>query len=92
MKLTQKFKDLLTEHFTESIVIDERGDGHHVEVILVDSVFDGMTRIERSRHSFACLKGFVAQVHAITVKCFTPQEWNDKKGSFEPTKYVHIKK
>lgn len=92
MKLTARFEELLQEHFEESRVIDERGDGHHVEIILIDPVFQDMKRIEKSRYAFEKLEGFIKQVHAVTIKCFTPKEWESKKESFTPTKYVHVQK
>lgn len=91
MKLTQKFEDLLHEIFTEVIVIDQKGDGHHVEMIIIDEVFAGKTRIEKSRYAFEKLGGFTKQVHALTVKCFTPEQWALKKDSFTQTQYVHIR-
>ena len=92
MKLTKKFEDLLNEHFAESIVIDERGDGHHVEILLIDAIFTEKNRLARSRYAFEKLSGFIAQVHAVTIKCYTPDEWEGKKENFSPTKYVHLKK
>lgn len=92
MKLTSRFEELLKEHFEESMVIDERGDGHHVEVICIDSAFSGLSRVEKSRYAFAKLDGFIKQVHAVTIKCFTPEEWEVKKDTFTPTKYVHMKR
>ena len=92
MKLTARFEELLSTHFENSIVVDEKGDGHHVEIICIDSVFTDMNRLEKSRYAFKKLEGFIKQVHAVTIKCFTPEEWEQKKDSFSPTRYVHIPK
>ncbi len=92
MKLTKRFEEILSDAFAESIVIDERGDGHHVEIICIDEAFQELSRIEKSRYAFKALSGFIKQVHAVTVKCFTPDEWEKKKDSFSSTKYIHIKR
>ena len=92
MKLTERFEEILSDAFQESIVIDKKGDGHHVEIICIDEIFAGKSRLEKSRYAFKALSGFIKQVHAVTVKCFTPEEWKEKKDSFESTKYIHIKR
>ena len=91
MKLTARFEELLKKNFSESIVIDEHGDGHHVEVIVIDNIFANKNRLARSRYAFKALEGFIKQVHAITIKCFTPEEWEEKKENFQATRYVHLR-
>lgn len=91
MKLTKSFESYLQEHFEEVMVIDERGDGHHVEIIAIDKKFAPMGRLERSRHVFKILDGFLKTVHASTIRAFTPEQWAKKKDTFSPTQYVHIR-
>lgn len=91
MRLVEKLENLLEERFAQSMVIDSRGDGHHVEVIAVDDVFEGKNRLARSRYAFEKLDEVVKKFHAITVKCFTLAEWEEKKKEFSPTQYVHLR-
>ena len=91
MKLTQKFENLLKENFSEVIVIDQQGDGHHVELVIIDTVFADKNRLQRSRWAFKKLGSFVKQVHAVTVKCYTPEQWEQKKENFAQAEYVHIR-
>lgn len=78
--------------FAEVMVIDQRGDGHHLEMIVIDPVFEEKNRLARSRHIFSELGEYVNSIHALTVKGFTPEEWKKGKDEFEPTEYVHIQR
>ncbi len=90
MKLVQSFEDHLRQSFSEIYVIDERGDGHHIEVIAIDPLFETMSRLERSRHILNILGGFQKTIHALSIKAYTPEQWKEKKSNFQPTRYVHL--
>ncbi len=90
MKFTKTFEEHLKKQFREVMVIDDRGDGHYLEMIMVDPIFSKMNRIERSQHIFSVLGGFLKIVHAISVRGFTPDEWQKKREHFSRTEYIHI--
>lgn len=62
--------------------IHVKGEGDHFEVIAVDACFDGMSRVKKQQMIYAPLMEYIQrnEIHALTIKAFTPQEWaRDKK-------------
>lgn len=57
------------------------GDGRHFEAVVVSDEFAGMSRIQRQQRVYQTLGARMAdnEVHALTIKTFTPQEWQEKK-------------
>ncbi len=59
-----------TEHLT---VV---GDGQHFEAVVVSAEFAGKTRVQRHQRVFQTLGDRMrAEIHALSIKTFTPQEW-----------------
>ncbi|CUS10610.1 unnamed protein product [Tuber aestivum] len=58
------------------------GCGQMFEAIIVSPVFKGKTTLMRHRAANAALKEEIAAVHAWSQKCFTEEEWEEKKGEF----------
>lgn len=59
-----------TEHL--SVV----GDGQHFEAVVVSVEFAGKTRVQRHQRVFQTLGDRMrAEIHALSIKTFTPQEW-----------------
>lgn len=56
------------------------GDGKHFTATVVSAEFVGKSRLDRQRLVFATLKQVLADnlLHAITLKTFTPDEWQQK--------------
>ncbi len=69
----------------EKLDIDEayaKTDGSHVEVIVVGSVFENMSRVKKQQMIYGPLNPSIADgsIHAVSIKTFTPEEWErDKK-------------
>ncbi|GAB7357113.1 hypothetical protein MBLNU459_g7916t1 [Dothideomycetes sp. NU459] len=57
------------------------GCGQMFEAIIVSTQFAKKTTLARHRLVNAALKDEIAAIHAWTPKCFTPEEWEKKKGS-----------
>ncbi len=56
------------------------GDGQHFEAIVVSDEFAGMSRIQRQlRVNKSLGDRITGDIHALSMKTFTPQEWQDKK-------------
>lgn len=56
------------------------GDSHF-SLTMVSSVFEGMPRIQRQRLIHATLAQELADsVHALTMKLFSPKEWNERQA------------
>lgn len=67
----------LIEAGMKTEVVRVKGDGRHFTAVIVSSEFVGKTRLDRQRLVFATLKSALAsdRLHAITLKTFTPDEW-----------------
>jgi len=57
------------------------GDGRHFEAVVVSEEFAGMSRIQRQQRVYQTLGARMDdnEVHALSIKTFTPQEWQEKK-------------
>lgn len=56
------------------------GCGQMFEAIIVSPQFAKKTTLMRHRLVNNTLKEEIAAIHAWTPKCFTPEEWEKKKG------------
>ncbi len=62
--------------------IHVKGEGNHFEVIAVDKLFDGMSRVKKQQTIYGPLMEHISTntIHALSIKTFTPEEWaRDKK-------------
>lgn len=70
-------------------VVDEshghsRGQETHFTVVVVSSVFEGKSRVDRSRMVSQLFDEERARgLHALTQKTFTPAEWEKAKVDFQ---------
>ncbi|NJM10309.1 MAG: BolA family transcriptional regulator [Bdellovibrionaceae bacterium] len=54
----------------------------HFRLVLVSSVMEGLSRIERHRKVNEVLgKELRESVHALSIQAFTPDEWEKRQGS-----------
>lgn len=57
-------------------VSDYNNDGHHISVLVVSDVFDGMSRIKRHRVIYDAIGDDVGTtIHALTIKALTNKEY-----------------
>lgn len=56
------------------------GDGQHFEAVVVSEEFAGMSRIQRQQRVNKTLGDRMeGEIHALSMKTFTPQEWQEKQ-------------
>lgn len=56
------------------------GDGRHFEAVVVSDEFAGKSRIQRHQRVYQTMGDRMRQdVHALSIKTFTPQEWEEKQ-------------
>ena len=61
---------LLCEH------LEVQGDGQHFYATLVSSAFEGLGRVQRHQRVYQALGDRMReQIHALSMKTYTPQEW-----------------
>ena len=60
--------------------LDVTGDGSHWSAVIVSSEFEGLRPIARHQKVYAALGQRMAtdEVHALSMKTWTPGEWADK--------------
>ena len=55
------------------------GDGEHFEAVVVSEEFAGLSRIQRQQRVNKTLGDrMTTDIHALSMKTFTPQEWQEK--------------
>jgi acid stress-induced BolA-like protein IbaG/YrbA len=61
--------------------IELSGDGRHWYATIVSSIFEGQRLIQRHQRVYATLGGRMQtdEVHALSMKTFTPAEWAAQK-------------
>ena len=56
------------------------GDGEHFEAVIVSEEFAGLSRIQRQQRVNKTLGDrMTTDIHALSMKTFTPQEWQEKQ-------------
>jgi acid stress-induced BolA-like protein IbaG/YrbA len=56
--------------------IDVEGDGRHFFATIVSAEFEGASRLKRHQRVYAALGDRMReQIHALSMKTFTPAEW-----------------
>ena len=58
------------------------GDGQHFEAVVVSDEFAGLNRVQRQQRVYQTLKAKLAtgELHAISFKTLTPEEWSVSRG------------
>lgn len=58
------------------------GDGQHFEALVVSAEFVGLNRVQRQRRVYAALKEKLdsGELHALSFKTLTPEEWSVQGG------------
>jgi len=63
---------------TDYLTVD--GDGHHFEAVVVSDAFAGKSRVQRHQLVYQTLGDRMREeIHALSMKTYTPQEWRDQK-------------
>lgn len=63
---------------TEYLSVD--GDGRHFEAVVVSDAFAGRSRIQRHQLVYQTLgERMRDEIHALSIKTYTPQEWENKR-------------
>ncbi len=58
--------------------VSVEGDGRHFEAVVVSEEFAGMSRVQRHQRVFQTLGDRMREeIHALSIKTFTPQEWEE---------------
>ena len=56
------------------------GDGQHFDAVIVSEEFAGLSRIQRQQRVNKTLGDrMTTDIHALSMKTYTPQEWQEKQ-------------
>jgi acid stress-induced BolA-like protein IbaG/YrbA len=57
------------------------GDGRHFDAIIVSDQFEGLSTLKRQQRVYGFLNELITQgqLHAFSMKTYTPKEWDQKK-------------
>lgn len=56
------------------------GDGQHFEAVIVSEEFAGKSRIQRHQRVYQTLGDRMrGEIHALSMKTYTPQEWQEQQ-------------
>ncbi len=59
-----------------------KGSETHFKLLVVSSIFQGASRVDRQRKVHALLdQEFKTGLHALTIRALTPEEWREQGGA-----------
>ena len=58
------------------------GDGQHFQALVVSAEFSGLNRVQRQQRVYQTLQEKLAtgELHALSFKTLTPEEWSAQRG------------
>lgn len=60
--------------------VQVEGDGHHFEAVIVSREFRGKTMVQQHQLVYRALGDRMQrEIHALSMKTFTPEEWATRK-------------
>lgn len=77
----KEIKELIEIGLSEACAIIE-GDGTHFTAIVISSIFQGKSRLEKQQLVNETVKKQLLDgtLHALSIKTFTPDEWHQLNG------------
>lgn len=63
-------------------VLDPMNDGQHLQAIVISPTFSGMPLVKQHQMVMRPLKEAFQAVHALGLKTFTPEKWDEVRGQF----------
>ncbi len=68
------------EQGMNTVHLSVTGDGQHFEAVVVSEEFAGKSRVQRHQRVYQTLGDRMREeVHALSMKTFTPQEWENSR-------------
>lgn len=83
--ICEDIKSILQQALPEAEVhvLDPMNDGQHLVALVISPSFEGMPLVKQHQAVMQPLReAFQTQVHALSVKTFTPQRWQKEKSRF----------
>ena len=84
--LLDKIKQTIENAVPQSIVyiLDPMNYGQHLQAFVISPAFENLALIKQHQMVMQPLKDALAEsVHALALKTFTPQKWNEVKEQYK---------
>jgi acid stress-induced BolA-like protein IbaG/YrbA len=65
----------LIENAIANSIVNVDGDGTHFDAVVVSSEFEGKGLLERHQMVYKALEGSMKDIHALSLKTYTPDQW-----------------
>ena len=63
----------------DTLHLSVTGDGQHFEAVVVSEEFAGKSRVQRHQRVYQTLGDRMREeIHALSMKTFTPEEWQEQ--------------
>lgn len=67
----------------EVYVSDPHQDGQHFQALVISPEFEGLPLVKQHQKVMSALAGaFAADLHALSLKTFTPEKWAAQKNQY----------
>jgi acid stress-induced BolA-like protein IbaG/YrbA len=64
-------------------VLDPMNDGQHLQIMVISPAFEGVMLVKQHKMVMDPLKeALKTTIHALGVKTFTPQKWQESRSQF----------
>ncbi len=56
--------------------VDAQGDGSRMQIRVVSTAFDGLSRVQKQQKVYGCINDLIANgsLHAVSIQALTPDE------------------
>ena len=65
-----------------AFVLDPMKDGQHLQALVISAAFENLSLVKQHQLVMQALKDAFESVHALGLKTFTPQRWNEVKEQY----------
>jgi acid stress-induced BolA-like protein IbaG/YrbA len=75
----QQLEAYITQHLSCEYIQALGDDGTHFEAVIVSAAFIGKNMVQQHQLVYAALGDRMrAEIHALSMKTYTPEQWNNK--------------
>lgn len=79
MLSAQQLELYITQHLACEYIKVLGDDGTHFEAVIVSAAFVGKNMVQQHQQVYAALGDRMrAEIHALSMKTYTPEQWNSK--------------
>lgn len=77
----ENIKQLIEAGLKKSTALIEGEDGKHYTAVVISPEFSGKNRVQKQKLVYSTLEKYIADgtIHAISIKTFTPEEWQQQE-------------